>query len=464
MMDVERLLHWRQGLFLQPQHFQLLERSLRSLLAPYQDCAVPCFWGVREVIIQKAALGTRSVSLTSGAFLFPDGTYAVFPGSGLLDARPFDEAWVEGGKPLTVYVGLRNWNSAGPNVTIREKLDDLVGANLRFVSAADAEETEDLHSGGPPGQIERLSYAMKLFFESEREQLGDYQVIPIAQLERMGDEIRLSDRFIPPCLTISGSESLLRLLKEIRDQLAARGYQLGEMKRQRGIQTAEFGSRDMVYLLALRSLNRYVPILFHFLETTQVHPWAVYGLLRQLVGELSSFSEKVDVMGRVESENWALPVYDHENLWECFSSARTLISRLLEEITAGPEYVLPLIYDGTYFAAELKPAVFEGKNRFFLVLHTEVDPKAVVTSIATVAKLSSREQMPLLIARALPSVALEHLPVPPQELPRRAQTVYFAVDHHGEQWNRVKKGNNIAFYWDNAPKDLVVELMVVSRQ
>jgi type VI secretion system protein ImpJ len=54
--------------------------------------------------------------------------------------------------------------------------------------------------------------------------------------------------------------------------------------------------------------------------------------------------------------------------------------------------------------------------------------------------------------------------VPPQELPRRAQTVYFAVDHHGEQWNRVKKGNNIAFYWDNAPKDLVVELMVVSRQ
>ena len=43
---------------------------------------------------------------------------------------------------------------------------------------------------------------------------------------------------------------------------------LEEYKRQRGIQT-EFGSRDMVYLLALRSLNRYRP-LYHVTEAAQV--------------------------------------------------------------------------------------------------------------------------------------------------------------------------------------------------
>ena len=462
-MDVERPLHWRQGLFLQPQHFQLLERSLRSLLAPYQDFAEPHFWGVAEMVIEKAALGTRSFVISKGAFLFPDGTHAVVPDNAHIEPRPFNDAWVEGGKPLTVYVGLKKWNEGGENATILEKTDGLDRVTTRFIANAEPEEVKDLHSGGPPGQVERLSYLLRLFYETEREQLGDYQLIPVASLERMGDEVRLSDRFIPPSLNVSGSEPLFRLLKEIRDQITARARQLEELKRQRGIQTAEFGSRDMVYLLALRSLNRYVPALFHISEARQVHPWAVYGLLRQLIGELSSFSEKVDVMGRVESENTVLPVYDHENLWDCFSSAQVLISRLLDEITAGPEYVVRLVFDGTYFAADLKPAIFEGKNRFFLVLRTEEDPKLVVNSIANIAKLSSREHMPLLIARALPSIALEHLPVPPQELPRRAHAVYFAADHHGEQWARVRKGNNIAFYWDNAPKDLEVELMVVSR-
>ena len=336
--------------------------------------------------------------------------------------------------------------------------------NLRFIAPADAEEVQDLHSGGPSGQVERISYLLKIFYETEREQLGDCQLVPVAQLERMGDEVRLSERFVPPSLTISSSDSLLRILKEIRDQVTARSRQLEELKRQRGVQTAEFGSRDMVYLLALRSLNRYVPMLAHVLEAKQVHPWVVYGLLRQLIGEMSSFSEKIDVMGRFEAENWGLPAYDHQNLGSCFSSAQVLISRLLDEITAGPEYVVPLVYDGTYFAAELKPAIFEGRNRFYLVLRTDADPGEVIGSIAAIAKLSSREHLPLLIARALPSISLQHLPVAPQELPRRARSLYFAIDHHGEQWGRVKKGNNIALYWDNAPKDLEVELMVVSRQ
>ncbi len=462
-MAIERPLHWRQGLFLQPQHFQLLERSFKALVAPYQRFLAPTLWGIGEIGIQKAALEAKSFEVTKGSFLFPDGSYVVLPDNAVIEPRPFDDAWVEGGKPLTVYVGLKKWNDIGENVVILEKIEGLSGINARFAAPAEAEEVKDLHSGGPEGQVERLFYLLRLFFETEVDQSGDYQLIPIAQLVRMGDEVRLSDRFIPPTLTVGASETLFSVIKEIRDQITARGRQLEELKRQRGVQTAEFGSRDMVYLLALRSLNRYIPLLAHVTDARQVHPWAVYGLLRQLIGELSAFSEKVDVMGRVEAENWTLPAYDHEKLWESFSSAQALISRLLDEITAGPEYVVRLVYDGTYFAADLKPAVFEGKNRFFLVLRTETDSKLVVSSVANLAKLSSREHMPLLIARALPSIALKHLQVPPQELPRRLNSVYFAIDHHGEHWGQVQKGNNIALYWDNAPKDLEVELMVVSR-
>jgi type VI secretion system protein ImpJ len=218
----------------------------------------------------------------------------------------------------------------------------------------------------------------------------------------------------------------------------------------------------MVYLLALRSLNRYIPILSHVLEAPAVHPWTVYGLLRQVIGELSTFSEGVTVMGERERER-LLPPYDHGDLWRCFAAAQGLVSRLLDEITAGPEHVVRLVYDGTYYASDLRPAVFEGRNRFYLAIRTEEDPATVAQALGSVAKLSSREQLPLLIARALPGVGMEHLPAPPPELPRRAQTTYFGLEHHADAWSYVEKGRNIALYWDTAPDDLEADLMVLGR-
>ena len=169
-------------------------------------------------------------------------------------------------------------------------------------------------------------------------------------------------------------------------------------------------------------------------------------------------------MGELPEGTRLLPAYSHRNISECFSASRTLVSQLLDEITAGPDYVIPLVSDGTYYAAELKPAIFEGSNRFYLVLKTEDDQKRVLQSISTAAKLSSREHLPLLIDRALPGIGLEHLAVAPQELPRRANSIYFAIDHHNEQWALVSRGHNCALYWDDAPEDMVVEMMVVGRK
>ncbi|UFS70724.1 type VI secretion system baseplate subunit TssK [Geomonas sp. RF6] len=463
-MEIQHPLFWHQGLFLQPQHFQLSDRYVESLFIPYRKYHSPHFWGVYEITVQKAALGTSSFQLSRGTFLFPDGAHVSYPGNAVLESRTFEESWVAGGKPFTVYLGIAKWNDAGSNVTALEETGNLSRISTRFVSTAGEEETVDLHAGGPEGEVKRLKYLLKVFWESETDMAGEYQLIPVAQLERTPDGVELSAAFIPPALTLGSSQLLYALVKEIRDQIASRSRQLEGYKRQRGVQTAEFGSRDVVYLLALRSLNRFVPLLYHYTEARQVHPWFVYGALRQLIGELSSFSETVTALGESAADNTPLlPDYDHTRLGESFAAAHLLILKLLDEITAGPEYVIPLLYDGTYFAAELKPAHFEHRNRYYLVFRTEGDPKAVVPTLEALAKLSSRERLPLLIARALPGIGLQHLPTPPQELPRRAFSLYFQVDGHSEQWALVEKGHNLALYWDNAPEDLEVELMIVGR-
>jgi len=460
---MERPLFWHQGLFLQPQHFQLEGLHTRSLLTPFHEFLTPHFWGVGHMSIQKAALGNRSFNLLKGEFLFPDATHVVFPGNALIEARSFEEDWVEGGKPLTVWAGIRKWNPAAENVTVLSNHDALSGVATRFVTSADPQEAADLHQSGPTAQVKRMNYLLRLFWETEIDQLGDYVLIPISRLIRTGDEIILSPDFVPPCLTLASDEVLLKLVKEIRDEISARSRQLESYKKERGIHTAEFGARDMVYLLALRSLNRYGPMLHHFTESRQVHPWAVYGVLRQLIGELSAFSVQVSALGEVSDGSAPLPGYDHRRLGECFTGAHDLIIRLLNEITAGPDYMIQLLYDGTYFGADLAPAVFGGANRYFLVFETQADPKPLLQSLETAGKLGSREALPLLIARALPGIRMEHLVLPPQELPRRAFSIYFQLDHHSDLWSRVEKGKNLALYWDTAPEDLKVELMVVGR-
>jgi type VI secretion system protein ImpJ len=448
-------------LLLQPHHFQQQDMYFQSLLDPYQRFTQPYLWGVGRLEIQESALANRIFSLNSGEFLLPDKTHIRLPGNALVEARTFEKDWVEGEKPLTVLLGLRKYNEMGENVTVVPSLENLAEITTRYVTTADSEEVPDLHQEGPSAEIKRMHYLPKIFWGSEVDQLGDYHLVPLVQITRSGEDIMVAEQYIPPSLTLSASERLMKIVQEIRDQIAARGIQLEAYKRERGIHTAEFGARDMVYLLALRSLNRYIPAMHHMTDSGQVHPWWVYGTLRQMIGELSSFSDGVSVMGETGGEGRQLPKYDHGNLWYCFHEAQLLVTRLLDEITAGPEYMIQLLYDGTYFTTEMTPQMFEGRNRFYLVFETEADPQTVIDSMGNIAKLCSRETLPILIARALPGIGLQHLQLPPQELPRRANAVYFQIDHHGNQWEHILKGNNMALYWDTAPEDLKVELMIV---
>jgi len=461
---MERPFFWHQGLFLQPQHFQLQDRYIQSLTRPLQSFLQPHFWGIGNLQIQDAALGNLSLQVLQGQFQFPDGSFVSLPENGLIDPRSFNEEWVEGGKPLGILLGLRKWNPSGDNVTVLSSLESVSDVATRYVTSTEPEEVQDLYQGGSSAQVKRLYYVLKLFWDSEEEQLGDYELIPLARLKRQGEHIVRSKHFFPPCLSINAVGPLLNLITEIRDQLASRAHMLEAYKRERGIHTAEFGARDTVFLLALRSLNRYVPLLFHITESQTVHPWTVYGILRQIIGELSSFSETVNLLGEKEDGSSLVPSYNHRKLHTCFLSAQDVLLRLLDEITAGPEYMLELTYDGAYYSGELSPSMFDSHNRFYLVLATDHEPGPVLESFSALAKMGSRESLPLLIARALPGIKASYLESPPQELPRRPGSLYFQIDHHGELWQQVQHSNNLAIFWDNTPEDIKVELMVVGRR
>jgi type VI secretion system protein ImpJ len=457
----QRPLYWHQGLFLQPQHFQQADLYHDFLLQPLNNFVQPYFWGVTEFQLQEAALGNKTFEISAGSFVFPNGVYTVFPGNALIKPRSFDEAWVEADKPFTVYLGLRKMSPTEENVTVVSSLEDSGAVGTRFVTAANPEETADIHGQGPVGQVKRLTYALRVFWETEREQLDNYHLLPVAQLERSGEEIRLSRRFIPPCLTLAASSWLTNTVKDIRDQITSRCRQLEEYKSPKDVSAMELDLGFMVFLLALRSLNRYVPLLYQISETRHVHPWQTYAVLRQLIGELSTFSENLSATGERSDGSRALPMYDHLNLWQCYSSAQALVAELLDGITVGPGHLIRLNFDGAYYTGDLPEMVFDRRNHFWLALRTAQEAREVSEAVRHVAKLCVKKNMTTLISRAVPGIPLEYYAAPPPGLPRRANSHYFRIDQSSALWSEVENGKAISLFWDTAPDDLTAEIIVL---
>ena len=227
-------LFWHQGLFLQPQHFQLNDLHLQSIVTPLYRCFQPHPWGVANLSIRESALNNATIEIAAGEFIFPDNTHAELFANATIQSRSFGEAWTDGSKTFTVFVGLKKFNFNRGNVTVVPDPSSYGEITTRFVSAIDSNAVKDLHQTGPEAQVKQMDLVLRILWESELDQLGDFLLIPIALLEKNGDKIQLSKEFIPPCLTIEASHELSSLIREIFDQLGARTRQLEMSKKRQG--------------------------------------------------------------------------------------------------------------------------------------------------------------------------------------------------------------------------------------
>jgi len=84
---------------------------------------------------------------------------------------------------------------------------------------------------------------LKVFWEDEIGGAGDYELIPVACLEREMDDIKLSRRFVPPSVSVSSSGVLAQTMKNIREQVTARCRMLEEYKVPREAQSSDYGIR-----------------------------------------------------------------------------------------------------------------------------------------------------------------------------------------------------------------------------
>lgn len=470
-MSNRRPIYWHEGLFLRPQHLQQQDLFHEGKLHDFVSSLSPYFWGVKAVAINQSALQNQIFDLESCEIFFQDGAIVKLPDNAEFKPRSFSSNWDPSGKPLSIYLGVKRLASDGVNA---EQVEDEDGSSknrggrrgYRFSISEGAGPTVDLFIRGAGEPVLFLDYNLRLFFGGEADEASDHHVLKIAEIQRFGGEIKLVDSYVPPLANLNSSPCLTRMLRDACEQLTARGRELAQYKHAAGLQGAELGARNLLYMLGLLTINRWMPLMRQYLEKPSVSPWLFYGLLRQLVGELSTFSTRFDALGAPADDPDAegLPPYRHTDLGPCFSAATRILSRLLEELTAGPDYSAQLIFDGTYFCVDLPERIFQGNNRHYLSLRLEPGREDLIDQTQNLAKITSREYMPMLIARALPGISLEELHSPPSELPKRPDVAYFSLETRGPAWDAVKDGLNIAVYFENPPGDVEIDVLVIYEE
>ncbi len=460
-MNKAQPIYWHQGMFLQPQHFQQSEQFLGRQVDVLRQNVSPWLWGFINLEVANAAVSSKRVEILEAEILFQDGTHAKTNENAYLQPRSLEGIEVDPESPLTAYIALRKPSAFEANVSVIQEMNEANDVKTRLFTLATPTEANDVYSNSEPAQTQNLTLKLDIVFETEKDKYSDYLLMPFAKIAFDGDNLTLVTDYIPPSINISGSTRLNYLLKELRDELAGRAIQLNNSQTMTAHSQVDINT--LRYRMGLQALSRFVPRLFHETETPQMHPWAIYGGIRELVGEISTFAQDINFLGEASNGDRLLPEYEHLNIGECFTSARTLISQLLNEISIGPQFMVDMDRNQQTFSVDIPSEFFEDRTDFYLVLNTKDEWEEQAQSFFTSAKLAAKSTVDVLIERALPGIGMMHLPAAPSGLPKKAFANYVRIDVHDDEWQSVQRQHNLVLHWDEAPEDLHIELVILKR-
>jgi len=199
------------------------------------------------------------------------------------------------------------------------------------------------------------------------------------------------------------------------------------------------------------------------LEQSSAEPVIVYGILRELAGQLSIFSDSYAINGESNtSEKASLIKYDHDNLTEVFESAIKVIGAILGELTVGPELLVNLktVEPGRYVAS-LGQEFFNHRDTVYLVLRSTTKLKDKLGDFLNFFKLGAAGQVEVYARRSLPGVDVLPIEGKPLGVSAQPNAYYFAIERQGHEWSYVEDTKQVSLIWDDAPEDLAVDILVV---
>jgi type VI secretion system protein ImpJ len=448
-------LYWHQGMFLQSHHFQYQEQFLQSELARQQAFAQIDPVGIYRLQINEDAVKAGIVEIDSMLLIMPDGTQLSFPGNCQVPRASVDTSQMENTDKLSVYLQIHALDPNNSNLSTEAE-------KRRYTLQQQSIEFRDLYNNEETASLATLALDCSLHIGDSAQLNNDSFWLEIAQIVQDGDNLKLSDSFIPKVANIEASHVLKSLIKTIKQQLLARYDQLESYNIFVSTDNKDITPSAFSNMCALQVIARYAPA-FHSYEVKQyMSPEQLYLTCSQLIGELSIFSKRANVLGESNDKALSLNAFNRNQLTECFARVQVMIKTLLDELTIDPELILSLSHSGEMkYVTPVSADFTRESNELYIRLRSERNLEDLANSICENAKFGADGQADIYLKRALPGVSLKYLPRKPVGVAGTPNSYFFTFSRTESQWHKVLESGRVAFIWPDAPDDLAIELIAV---
>jgi len=430
-------------MYLGPEHFQAQNRYFEDSI----QFAVSSLWyqpyGLLGCGLDEEALRNGTLALVHARGILPDGMPFLMPECDALPApRPVASLFPPTRDRLTASLAVPERKPQGVNTAMSGPAD-----HARF--QAEMRMLRDETTGGDerPVRIGRKNIGLLLDFEPA----DGLVTLPVARMMRDGAGHLIFDPdFIPPCLEISGSERLMLLLGRLVEILEEKSSSIGGAPGSHG----EFSPRDIANFWLRHAVNSALAPLRHLWISKRGHPEQLYVELSRLAGALCTFA--------LDSHPRTLPLYDHQNLSECFEALDRHIRTHLEVMVPTNCVAIPLETVSDYFyEGDISDTRCLGRARWFLGIRSRIGEAEVINRTTQLVKVCSAKFVGELVKRAIAGLTLTHVPMPPSALSAKLEMQYFSVNRAGPFWDHIVQTRRVGIYVPGDLPEPEVELLVV---
>ena len=433
--------HWHEGMFLRPHHFQAQHRHLLRLMELSGKWSLHHNWGLHSIVFSEDALSNFRFAVSSLQARLRDGTLVEVPAGGTLPEVDLKPAF-ETQRKVRVFLGLPVWKSGQPNVATERPTDD-----LRYYTRT--LELDDENVGVNPQPITIRRPSLRLLLSSE--DLSGYETLPIAQLERTdraGATPQLDTSYIPPLLACDAWRELaVGVLQSIYDRIGRRIEKLAGQVVSRGVGLESGAPGDILVFAQLRELNEGYSTLTNLAFLKGVHPLTAYQELCRLVGQLSIFSST--------RKPPLIPHYDHDDLGGCFFRIKNYLDELLSLVPEPDYQERPFVGNGLRMQVSLERAWLERTAQLYLGVKSPLDPEPCVELMRQIdMKVGSSDRIETIYRMGDVGLKFSHVPAPslPQALPRDKGLTYFQINREQQQneWQYVERSLTLAIRFNES--------------
>ncbi len=441
--------HWYEGLFLRPQHFQAADRHWSELIQTSEQWDHPYNYGVHSLEYGKEALANHQFQVHTLKARMPDGTLVMLDTGNepdRLDLKPTFAKMPEGNIDLTeafgressvkIYLAVPKLQMGRANVAQNGQAD-----HARFLETEQSAQDESQGGGDQVIQVRALNARLML----STQDLSGYEVLPIAQLRRASEEQavpRLDPDYIPPVLAISGWPPLGRdIVRAIYDIIGQKIEVLSLQIANRGIGLEGRDPGDFDRIMMLSELNVAFSALAVLAFAQGVHPFVAYLELCRIVGQLSIFAP--------ERRATDIPAYDHDDLAGIFQNIRQRIERLINMVRDYEFEQRYFVGVGLGMQVTLEPKWFNSNWQWYIGVNkgelSEQECRELLSAGQLDWKFGSSRQVEILFKHRAEGLRLVLVDRTIRALPSRGEWIYYEVDRkESPAWRDVHETQTLA--------------------